>query len=113
MARRATRDPIRSGLPQPTVLSGAPDLNDIIDRLYSLVDKAMQPLEKSDAKLGPREIGSLVNLAKMLPMLEEAEIRKRTPLGSKTLKDMSTKELESMAKRFLRAPTRESEDEDG
>ena len=76
------------------------DLASLLQRMYGAVDKALRALEDEE-KMGAREINSLVSLAKVLPLLEQAEMARETKISGKALKDMSSTELRKLAGKVL------------
>lgn len=88
------------------------DLASLLQRMYGAVDKALTSLE-DEKKMGPREINSLVSLAKVLPLLEQAEMARETKISGKSLKDMSSNELRKLAGKVLTRTAEKAMDDDG
>lgn len=86
---------------RPTVVR-VTDLATLIQRFYSLVERALNELESGD-ELGPREINAMVSLAKTLPLLEQAELARDTKVNEKSIKDLSNQELKKLAGRILKS----------
>lgn len=98
------RDKFGQVLEPTQVLEPVEDLPALIERFYRLVGRSLKDLESAEV-LESKEINALVNLGKLLPQLEQAELTRQTKINKKNVKDLGTEELKQLAAKYLKQPS--------